>query len=370
MSNKMNILMVGSVLSGGGAERVIANIARHIDQSRFNLTICHLKKLGEIGEELAASGFRVVGVSPSGNPLTRYLSFLKLRNIVTENRIDLIHSHDTHALVDTALVRCTLPGVKMVHTFHFGNYPYEVKRYMLLERAFSRAANRLVAVGIEQCKAIQSAYGIRDGRIEVVQNGVEWPGARPDPEWEERLAKAGKPVIGAISTFIEQKGITYLLDTAHRMKQNGTEAVFVIVGDGPLRGELEEKCRRLELADMVFFAGWKRNAAVTMLPLFDVFFQTSLWEAMSLAVLEAMAAGRPVVATDVGDNRHVIVDGETGKVVAAKDIDAMVTALTSLAGSGQLRTRFGETGRSRYNQLYTARTMAARYEELYSDVLE
>lgn len=369
MHAKRNILIVGSVLSGGGAERVIANIARHIDQDRFNLTICHLKRIGEIGEELTSGGFHVVGVSPSGNPATRYLSFLKLRKIVTDNHIELIHSHDTHALVDSALVRATLPRVKMVHTFHFGNYPYEVKRYMLLEKTFSRLANRLVAVGIEQCKALREAYGIRPDRIVVLHNGVEWSGAKPDVEWSDRLARAGMPVIGAISTFIEQKGLTFLLDVAHRMKQQGTDAVFVVVGDGPLRGELEEKCRRLGLADRVHFAGWKRNAAVTMLPLFDIFLQTSLWEAMSLAVLEAMAAARPVVATDVGDNRHVIVDGETGHVVPAKDVEAMVSALTPLVESGERRQQFGEAGRKRYTMLYTARTMAARYEELYSEVL-
>lgn len=370
MTVKKNILIVGSVLSGGGAERVIANIAKHIDQTKYNLTICHLKKIGEIGQELTNGGFRVVGVVPSTGSLGRYFSFLQLRRIVTQNKIDLIHSHDTHALVDTALVRSTLPSVKMVHTFHFGNYPYGVKRYMFLERVFSHLASRLVAVGIEQCKALRKAYRIRADRIVIVQNGVELSGAKPDMEWRERLAKSGRPVIGAMSTFIEQKGLTYLLDTAQRMKQQGTEAVFVIVGDGPLRNELEEKCRRLELADRVFFAGWKQNAAATMLPLFDVFFQTSLWEAMSLAVLEAMAAGRPVVATDVGDNRHVIVNGENGEVVPAKDVEAMTAALTSLVNSDEQRVRYGEAGKNRYSKLYAARTMALRYEELYSDVLE
>lgn len=370
MTAKKNILIVGSVLSGGGAERVIANIAKHIDQTKFNLTICHLKKIGEIGQELTNGGFRVVGLVPPNSPLGRYFSFLQLRRIVTQNKIDLIHSHDTHALVDTALVRSTLPGVKMVHTFHFGNYPYEVKRYMFLERIFSHLANRLVAVGIEQCKTLRKAYRIRADRIVIVQNGVELAAAKPDMAWREQLTKSGRPVIGAISTFIEQKGLTYLLDTAQRMKQQGTEAVFVIVGDGPLRNELEEKCRKLGIMDSVFFAGWKQNAATTMLPLFDVFFQTSLWEAMSLAVLEAMAAGRPVVATDVGDNRHVIVNGETGMVVPARDVDAMTAALTSLVNSDVLRARYGEAGKNRYGKLYTARTMALRYEELYSDVLQ
>jgi len=369
MRKKKNILLVGSVLSGGGAERVIANIAKHLDPDRFGITICHLKEIGEIGQELKGAGFHVVGLTRSGGGLSKYFSFLQLRRIAIDNQIDLIHSHDTHALVDTALVRLTLPGIKMVHTFHFGNYPYEVKRYMQLERAFGRLANRLVAVGYEQCKALRDAYRIPARRITVLQNGIEWTGSRPDPEWQQRLSQAKVPVVGAISTFIEQKGITYLLDAIHLMQQRGVEALFVLVGSGPMREALEKKCRQLGIADRVCFAGWMRNAANTMLPLFDIFVQSSLWEAMSLAVLEGMAAGRPVVATDVGDNRHVIVDGETGYVVPARDVETMAKALTSLVDSDALRRQFGEAGRNRYNARYHARIMAARYEELYADVL-
>lgn len=364
-----NILLIGSVLSGGGAERVIANIAKYLDRDHFNLTICHLKERGEIGEELEREGYHVVGVSPPRSVFSRYFSFFKLRNIVVKNKIDLIHSHTTHSLVDGALVRCTLPGVKMVHTFHYGNYPNYVKRYMYMEQVFSRFSNRLVAVGMEQRKTICTAYGIAPERILTAFNGVEWLGTLPDQEWMERLTLAGRLVIGTICTFIEQKGLTYLLDSALHMAQQGSDVVFVVVGDGPLRPEIEEKCRRLGLTDRVFFTGWKPNAASSMLPLFDVFFQPSLWEAMSMVVLEAMAAGLPVVVTDVGDNHHVVLDGVTGLVVSPKDVGAMVLALKTLVDSKDLRQQFGESGRQRFEQYYTARAMAQRYEDLYSEVL-
>lgn len=256
-----------------------------------------------------------------------------------------------------------------MHTFHRGNYPNYVKRYMLMEKLFCRAPERLVAVGIEQRESIRKTYGIAPDRIVTILNGVELTEPSVEQAWQERLGYMRRPVIGTICTLIEQKGITYLLETASRLRQQGSDAVFVIVGDGPLRGELEEKCRQLGLDDHVFFAGWKPNAASTMLPLFDVFFQPSLWEAMSMVVLEAMAACKPVVVTNVGDNCHVVENEMTGLVVPPKDIDAMARALDKLIDSKELRDRFGEAGRRRFEQHYTARAMAQRYEELYTDIL-
>jgi glycosyltransferase involved in cell wall biosynthesis len=240
----------------------------------------------------------------------------------------------------------------------------------MLEWAASRVADRLVAVGREQLQAISKAYGLPADRLEVVVNGVETAEQKSDVEWNSRLASGGRVVIGTICTFIEQKGLPDLLRVAAALKARNERALFVVVGDGPLRAEIEHECRQLGLHDYVLFAGWKPEAPATMMPLFDVFFQPSLWEAMSMVVLEAMAAGKPVVVTDVGDNRHVVCHGETGFVVPARDVDAMANALRQLICSVERRGMFGQAGRHRYAANYTAQTMTRRYEVLYREVLE
>jgi len=295
---------------------------------------------------------------------------LGLREVVRENNIHLLHSHTTYSLADSCLCSMTMRGIKTVHTFHRGNYPNHNRGYMLMERVFSRVCDRLIAVGIEQKKKICSVFNLRPDKVNTILNGVEDVDMTGDAEWDARLRADGRMVIGSISTLIEQKGITFLLDTAAELKRRGENLLFIVVGEGELRAQLEEKCRRLGLAESVIFTGWVPQAAARMLPLFDVFFQSSLWEAMSMVVLEAMAAGKPVVVTDAGDNRHVVDHGQNGFVVPPMDVKLMADALQNLARSRETRERFGRAGRIKFESQYTARSMAKKYEEIYSELLD
>jgi glycosyltransferase involved in cell wall biosynthesis len=273
-------------------------------------------------------------------------------------------------LNDAALCRLALSRqVKVVHTFHFGNYPHIPARYRLLEGIASRAADRLVAVGIEQAKRVRSTFGLPERHVDVIANGVECKAAAVDDEWRVKLSSRQSVVIGTICTLIEQKGLPDLLRVAGALKQGGVNAVFVVVGDGVLRRQVEQQCAALGLSDTVLFSGWKTNASASMLPLFDVFFQPSLWEAMSMVVLEAMAAGKPVVATDVGDNRHAVVDGDTGFILERGDVAGMSGQLRRLIESPELRQAMGAAGRARHAAHYTVDAMARRYERLYLDVI-
>jgi len=364
-----NILIVVSSLHIGGAERVVANLVRHIDRDRYNVTICYLKERGVIGDELLQSGFRVLGIRRYEDPIRRYLTFLGLRKVVRENNIQLLHSHTTYSLSDSSMCRLTMRGIRTVHTFHRGNYPNHKRRYILMARVFSRVCDRLIAVGIEQEKIIRSVLYLKPGRIRTILNGVEDIDQAGDAEWATRLRADGRLVIGSISTLIEQKGITFLLDAAAELKRRGENPLFVVVGEGELRPQLEEKCRRLGLTDCVIFTGWVSQAAARMLPLIDIFFQPSLWEAMSMVVLEAMAAKKPVVVTDVGDNRHVVEHGKNGFVVQPMNVADMADALQDLMGSAERRQQFGYYGRTKYEEQYTARLMARKYEDVYLELL-
>lgn len=363
-------MVLASTLHIGGAERVMANLAKYIDRSRFRVLVCHLKERGVVGDEIERGGTDIVGVPSAARGIQRYLSYRRLARVVREYDIELIHSHTTYSLVDGAL--CTLlatRNVRLVHTFHFGNYPHYPVHYRLMEGMASRATDQLVAVGQEQANVIAKMYRLKRDRLNIVVNGVDSLSARPDPEWRARLAQRGAVVIGTICTFIEQKGLPDLLRVAAQLKAAGVRAVFVVVGDGHLRPQIQRECEALGLSDYVYLTGWKNEAGVTMMPLFDVFFQPSLWEAMSMVVLEAMAAGKPVVATDVGDNRHVVRNGETGYIVPVSDIDAMTNALQQLVQSEERRKAFGEAGRRRYQQQYTVQSMVRRYEQIYSESL-
>ena len=369
-TGKRNLLIVTSSLALGGAEIVISNLCRHIDRDRFDVRVCHLKERGPIGEELAGMGFDVVGVEGNRWTKANYLSFLKLRKLIRRYRVDILHSHNTYSLMDSSLCRMTLPGVKSVHTFHFGNYPHLTKKYQMAESVFCRVPDHLVAVGREQMKTLLDTFPIPEDRISTIWNGIDRAPRDPDMEIVRRYGMGDRIIIGTIGNLIEQKGYTHLLDVAGILKTRHPGAVFLIVGDGPLRQGLEEKCRELGLRDTVHFLGAVKNAAARVLPLFDIFFQPSLWEAMSIVVLEAMGEGKPVLATRVGENVHLIEEDLTGMLVDPMDVEGMAAKLGVLITDARRREELGISGRRMFERTCTAEQMARRYEDLYLGILQ
>jgi glycosyltransferase involved in cell wall biosynthesis len=369
MQRKSNLLIVASHLWIGGAESVIQHLAEFIDRDRFNVTVCCLKHRGSVGDELARKGIDIISFAEPGDMRVDYLTFVKLFKVIRARKIDVVHTHTTHGLFDSSLCSLLLPRLKVVHTFHFGNYPHTKPRILWMERICSRFADRLYAVGEVQRKQIQTVYGLSDRQIGTVYNGVSFRTGLGDPEFRRKIGADNRVLIGTIATLITQKGLTYLLDVAKAIKESGRKVVFVVVGEGQLRSELEAKRDRLGLHDTVAFAGWVKNAAEVALPAFDVFFQPSLWEAMSMVILEAMSSGKPVVATRVGENGRIIEDGVDGLLVEPTDVAGMASALGRVIDDASLRISLGQAARDKVGERFTIHHMVRDYEAVYEDVL-
>ena len=368
-SKKKNIMLVIPNLYGGGAERVTAQICKTLDKDLFNVCVCYLKDKADMGEELEKTGYDIIALPKSKFFKNNYFSFLDIRNIVKQKNIDLIHSHLTEALIEISIYNLLFPGIKMIHTFHFGNYPHMEKKYLMLEKIFSKVPDKLIAVGNEQKNIIKNAFRIPDDKIDTIWNGVEIRTDCADHEILKSFTKDGRIVLASLSTLIEQKGLTHLLDVINILKKKHNNFIFIIVGEGPLRNELEAKRKNLGLEDKVFFLGWLENAASRILPVIDIFVQSSLWEAMSVVLLEAMAAGKPIVTTNVGENKHIVEDGDNGFMVEPKDTIAMAKALEKLILNEELRVRFGLKAKQKYEKYFTAAIMTRKYEKIYLDIL-
>ena len=367
---KIKVMLAIQGLHHGGAERVIASLCNHIDKKRFSVTVCWRLARGAIGEELMAQGHEVIGLPEVAPCVSPYRRFLVLKKLLQEKKIDILHTHDTGALADGA--ECRLLGVKarLVHTFHFGNYPRLRKRYVLMERLFSRVADHLVAVGFEQAKQIHHVLGLSPSRLDIIHNGVAEPiyDDLQDPFLKYR-EQPGRPIIiGSISTLIEQKGLPFLLEAAAILRHRKRNCIFVIVGDGPLREGLEAQCSRLGLTETVHFLGWVPNAGHNVLPFFDIFCQSSLWEANSIVLLEAMAVGVPIVTTEVGESTHVIDNGRSGQIVKPRDARALADALMLLIDQKELRESVGRKARQTFFDKFTVDKMVTRYQQVYENL--
>lgn len=362
---KCNLLILVAGLGIGGAEVVIKHLVHALDRRRFNVAVCCIKTAGMIGEELIRDGVDVAVLSEPGRKRPEYLTFVKLRRLLRAKRIDVVHSHTTDALADAAVCRLLMPGLRLVHTFHFGNYPHADRRNLRIERTFCRMAGRLVAVGEVQRQQIRATFGLRDEAIQTIRNGVPHEPVVPDGSFRRLVGGTDRVLIGTIATMIPQKGLFDLLRVADRLRRIDSRVLFVVVGEGALRPKLEALRDELELADWVVLPGWIRNASKVALPEFDVFFQPSLWEAMSIAVLEAMAAGRAIVATSVGENRHIIEHESDGLLAEPGDLDGMTAALARVVGDVDLRRRLGEAAARKASEQFTVDRMARAYEDLY-----
>jgi glycosyltransferase involved in cell wall biosynthesis len=364
-SGRVRVLIVNSTLHVGGAERVAALIAQHVKRESFEVRACYLKECGIVGDEMRAAGVSLFPVPGLVHGKRDYLTALKLMRLIREFDIDIVHTHDMHGFMDAAVCRILRPALRFVHTFHFGNYPQRSTRYRMIEQVLWRVPDALVAVGNRQEHAIRELYGIPARRITTIWNGVTPPQGHVTSQCRERLARDSRPVIASISTLIPQKGIEYLIDAAALLRDAAVEFQLVIAGDGHLKSELTKRVSDRGLEQHVHFWGWIPNAAEQLMPLCDIFVQSSLWEAMSVVILEAMAAGKPIVATQVGDNTEVIADGVSGLLVPPKNPVALAGALESLLKSVELRSRLAAGASRRYSDNFTVARMIATYEGVY-----
>ena len=369
IDRRIRLLTVTSALCIGGAERVAGCLTERVERRWFEAAACYLKECGPVGEHMKLAGVEVVPIPGLSLGRRDYLTSAKLRRLIRARRIQVIHTHDIHSLVDGAICRLVTPGLRHVHTFHYGNYPQRDKTQRMLESLCWRPPDALVAVGHKQAAAICDLFGIPEVRLQVIWTGVEDPG--PSTLQFPLLGNLGRnvPVIASISTMIRQKGLEYLLEAAALLRQSGDTFVLLVIGDGALRSELVERAARLGVSEQVRFLGWVPEAARQVLPACDIFVQSSLWEAMSIVVLEAMAAAKPMVVTSVGENPHVIVPGETGLIVPPADPSALADALRLLLRDPVRRAGLGRDARKRYEQRFRVQHMVAEYQRLYFQVL-
>ncbi|NLG75712.1 MAG: glycosyltransferase [Xanthomonadaceae bacterium] len=368
-SARKRILIVSSTLHTGGAERIVACLARHLDRERFDVTVCYLKESGVVGEEIERRGTPLVPVPGLVPGAVDRFTWWKLRRLIRAGAFELIHTHDVHGLMDGVACKLLVRGVKHVHTFHWGNYPERETRYRKIERLVWRVPDRLIAVGHRQADAIRQLYSIPPARLKVIWNGVDTLSPQIAPEVLAITSKTSDPVLASISTMIEQKGLHDLLQAAHLLKNDGASFQLLVIGDGHLRPKLEELAKELGIQDRVHFLGWITQASERALPACDIFVQSSLWEAMSVVVLEAMARGKPIVATRVGDNEHMIEDGVSGRLVSKSDPRALADALGELLRDSAQRERLGAAAKARHGALFTTRHMIEAHEALYESLL-
>ncbi len=286
----------------------------------------------------------------------------RLRQILSQARFDVLHSNTPRTLM-TAGAASRLRSGPICITSRRVIFPL---RSSLSRLKYNRAQHGVIAI----CRSIQSVLvdgGVDPDRIRVVYEGV-------DPDWFDHLEKPpferglDEVLIGMVAHLSEEKGHSDLLEAASLLVSRFPEARYVLIGDGALRGELEQECHALRLSEFVHFAGFREDSEALMKHL-DIFCLPSHSEGFSSALLAAMANRLPSVATKVGGNRELVSDGQTGILVPPSDPPELAEALWQLLQSRQLRHRMGQAARIRVEENFTLAKKISQTEAVYQSFL-
>src|SRR6266540_2062665 len=257
-----------------------------------------------------------------------------------------------YAIAAAALVR--RPRVVAVYQLPV---PPVNARQRLAKRVTSRAVDCHVGVGVRTSREIEELIGLRAGSVRTIHNGV------PDVETDAAPRLAEGPIVGAVGRLAFQKGFDVLL----RAMRDVDKATLVLIGDGADRAQLQRLAKHVGVADRTIWAGWSDDVRPHVRS-FDVFVLPSRFEGFPLAVLEALLAEKPVVATDVGSVGEAVIPGETGFLVPSDDAGALASAIRQLLGDHQLQRRMGARGRELVLSRFTSAHMARSFSELYGEL--
>jgi len=353
----------------GGAERLVLAAATGLPRSIYDVRICCFSEGGPLADEAAEHGVQVwcLGTFPSWR---RPATLWRLHRIIRTFAPDIVHTHLQAPNLYGRLVALA-SGVPIIVASEHNVYSAKARRYIRLEQFLARRTTALVAVTEEVRGFLSAQLGISATRIQTIENGIAPASASTEgvAELRRRLAIApGRLVLATVASLTSKKGHTFLLDAMARLPERGIDCELVLAGDGPERAALEARAASLGIADRVHFLGVVRQVA-DVLALCDVFVLPSIVEGLPLALLEAMAAGKPVVATAVGGVPDAVSAGINGVLVAPGAPDALAEALECICLRSDLRQTFGDRGRVTVLDRFTEDRHLAALSGLYESLV-
>ncbi|MCS7173084.1 MAG: glycosyltransferase family 4 protein [Armatimonadetes bacterium] len=382
MSRRIRVLHVITRLVVGGAQENTLLTVRHLDRTRYEVTLASGPSLGPEGDLEAevpedVTFVRIPELVRPPHALKDSVALRKLYRLMRRGGYHLVHTHTTKAgLLGRVAARWAgMPVV--VHTPHghaFHGYLGSLGSWALrkVEAALARWTDAIVCLTeAERLDHLRLKVG-RPEQFEVIHSGVDLARFRtplPNPTVKRRELGLPDwaPIVGCVARLVPVKGVQVLLEAVPHLRNRVPDAVVVFVGDGELRPQLERRARELGVEGAVRFLGLRRDVA-EIVPLFAVAVQPSLNEGMGKAAVEAMAAGKPVVASATSGLVDVVRDGRNGVLVPPGDPEALARAVCDLLHHPDTARRMGEAARQDA-EAYGVKAMIARLEMLYERLL-
>lgn len=366
----MRILHIVRSLNVGGIERLVADLALEQKRTGAVVGVMTVKEIGVVGDQLQANGIHVLccRISPTNLGLLRWAR--QLNKYLRKNRPDVIIEHSNlHGIV--ALALRSIRGIVLVSVIHnvYASCRMGFLKQLLLRRIYLRYWPVLATVSESVRQHEHSRYGTPLKRMKVIPNGIVTSEFEQTTKTDAASAAIERRfIVGSVGRLCEQKDFSLMLEAWCRFRKvfHNESSELQIAGDGFLRRDLEERISSLGLNSSVRLLGQRADVAAVLRG-FSVFLTTSKYEGHPIAVLEAMAAGLPVVGFDVAGIRDVLKDHVNGLLVAERNPQGIVEALVALAGDPGLRKRLGHAGREIASERYSIQACRLAYDQISAE---
>lgn len=372
-----NVLQLFDSFNQGGTEWQTIQLTRLLHESgKHRVFVAALSSKGPLRAEIERLGFNDVPSFPLQNfyNLNAMKQLSRLASLMRQNKIDLVHAHDFYTNI-FGMAAAKLAGVRarVASRRETEGIRSPAKRW--LERRAFNAANAVVA-NAEAIRSQLIAEGLPPAKVVTIHNGLNVAHVTPQPDAQRH------ELLQSFNLPNSRRFVTIVANMRHVMKDQATflraarltrdavsDSSFILAGEGEQMPDLRKLATELGLAENAFFVG-RCNRIADLLAISDVCVLSSKGvEGFSNSILEYMAAGRPVVATDVGGAREAVVDGETGYIVKPEDFETMATHLISLLREPERAWTMGAQGRKRVLEHFSCEAQLKRVEELYERLL-
>jgi glycosyltransferase involved in cell wall biosynthesis len=366
-SFEMKILLITSHLKVGGIPVYTVTLANHLSKRGHKVFVA--SSGGVLKSELSSGVVHIDVPLDTKSVISPkvWMTALKLRSFIKREGMDIIHAQ-TRVAHFTAHILSRMTGAPYIVTWHGFYRPHFFRKFLPCW------GDRTIAISEAVARNLREAFGRDNAKIRVVLNGIDLDKFRA----EDYGAKAGEirvkyglkdaPIVGIVSRLSSEKGHMVLLEAFGKLLDNVPDAQLIIVGDGRMRDELEEKARQIGIERSVFFFGQVLNVA-EFLAITDVFVRPSIIEGFGLGVVEAMMMRCPVVASDLSEFRQILDDGKAGLLVRTGDADSLKEALLKLLRDPASARSLGRAGYERALKNFSAERLASDTENIYKEAI-
>ncbi len=349
----------------GGTEQVIRQIVKASDTSLYESSIvCVDGKVGDIGQAMRGEGISVTAVVRGAGFDRQTIG--SLRAHIKKHDIDVVHCHQYTPYCYGAVAAFRL-GLQVIFTEHGRFYPdrFTWKR-RIVNQLLYRLADNITCISNATRMALSRFEWIPKKRIQVIYNGVAMVERPQDEQAIRRKLGISESalVLGTISRFDPIKNQVMMLEALSEIRQDHSDCVLVMAGDGPERTALESRAQELGIAESVHFTGFITDIAA-YLNAIDIFLLTSFSEGTSMTLLEAMSVGKVVIATAVGGNVEVVEDGVSGILIPSGDTAALVASVKNLQTNTSEAQHLSDGATQAYANRFSVEKMIGGYEDIY-----